>query len=148
MPRPLRKDVLIQIFGSPSAEYALAVCLRLQRMKGRTNPQAVPIPFNRKRCRGRNYHHMTPRFRRGELYYGTTQGNMLLIWIPRHEAWHDAFLLQTFEETIAMLRSCIRNQREHIFIMETFLALHVAQRARQVHRMKKKWERYRLNMSG
>jgi hypothetical protein len=109
LPKQLRKKcTLVEIFGRRSIVYALAVCLRLQRWKGRTAEYSIgPEQFSRRPFPSRNYHHMTPQARDGQPHYGTHERNMLLIDVMRHRIWHEVFKLQTLEETIAMLAEYI-----------------------------------------
>ena len=97
---------LPHIFRSPSPEYALRVCARLRRIKGRLSPEVPPeeLPrFVRKRVQGRNYHHLTPRCRKKALHHGNTSRNLLLIRIGRHTVWHRIFGRMTLEEIVDFL---------------------------------------------
>lgn len=58
----------------------------------------------RKRLKGRNLHHLTPQSRGGK----NTKGNLLLIHIERHEAWHKMFGNRTAEEVLALLERVVR----------------------------------------
>jgi hypothetical protein len=139
--RSLPKKGLAQVFDSGSVERALAICLRLQRMKRRTHGDGR-IPFRPRRCSGRNYHHLTPQSRRNQPYHGTESRNMVLIHIPRHEAWHALFKLQTLEETIALLMACITESRECYFAAEVVIALFLKARTqRSAKRILEKWKR-------
>lgn len=53
----------------------------------------------KKRYRGRNYHHLTPKSRKG----GYSDSNLLLIYRERHAIWHRIFGNKTLEEVIALL---------------------------------------------
>lgn len=98
-----QREALMQVFGTASLERALQICLRIQRIKCRLGSPSPEGRFRRKHIRGRNYHHLTPRFRRGAPYHGNTWQNLLHIRMERHEAWHHYFGLLTLEEVIAVL---------------------------------------------
>jgi hypothetical protein len=139
MPQALRKDALMRVFDHPSLSHALDVCLRLQRMKERTAQRTASPPFVRHQCSGRNYHHLTPRSRHGEAYYGTNRRNMLLIRVSRHKAWHDVFELQTLEETIALLMACVAGRDGTYFVLQVMMTLCIERQAELVrHRPDKK----------
>ena len=101
-------EVLEKVFGTPSLDRSLSVCLRLRRMKRRECEVEGERCFPKKRLSGRNYHHLTPRFRRKAPFYGDSWRNLLLIRTERHTAWHKIFGLLTLEEVIAVL---IRRKR-------------------------------------
>lgn len=60
------------------------------------------------RHKRRNKHHMTPRSRRGERFYGDSDVNLLLIDIERHEKWHKLWGNRTIEEVLALLTRLAR----------------------------------------
>ena len=54
----------------------------------------------RKRYKGRNYHHLTPKSRGG----GYSVNNLLLMNIVRHRYWHKIFGNRTLQEVISLLK--------------------------------------------
>ena len=114
----VKGGALESIFGSSSAAYALQVALRVKRIKGRdadlpllgriapTDDTDVHLAF-RRRFRGRNIHHMTPKCRKGQLFSGNTIRNLLLIKVFRHDLLHKEFGIRTWEEIIALLSRCV-----------------------------------------
>ena len=105
---------LESIFGSSSAAYVLRVMLRIKRAKGR---DAFPAWENfsegnvikaRRHLRGRNIHHMTPKSREGQLFFGNGTSNLLLMRVPRHTLLHREFGVRTWEEIILLLSRCVR----------------------------------------
>ena len=74
----------------------------------------------RKRYRGRNYHHLTPRSRHGSM----SDSNLLLIYRDKHAYWHRLFGNKTLEEVIALLirLSRIKGRRPE-FVTLTMLGL-------------------------
>jgi hypothetical protein len=103
-PRP---EELSLIFGEPSIERAIRICMRLRALKLRTAERGAPKEFphfRRRRFRGRNYHHLTPRTRRTERYHNAhPHQNLLLIRIDKHVTWHRVFGVMTLEEVISFL---------------------------------------------
>ena len=112
------------IFGSSSIEHALCVCLRLQHMKRRhaAGLNEPSIRVRKKLLPARNYHHLTPKSRRGKLHHGDSHRNLLLIDIERHIFWHQVFKIQTLEETVAMLIASVKAGRQCYFVFACFLA--------------------------
>lgn len=102
----IEPESLSQIFGANSIHRILRICLRLQRMKSRNISGGKPKKFQRKHVAGRDYHHLTPRCRKGESYYGEGWRNLLLIRRSRHAAWHKVFGVRTLEEVITVLTLC------------------------------------------
>gem|GEM_PF-2055295 len=54
---------------------------------------------DKRRLRGRNKHHLTPKSRGGRA----TPNNLLLIEIEKHACWHKIFGLRTLREVIQLL---------------------------------------------
>ena len=114
--RFLEGTALWRIFGVTSVEYALNVALRVKRLKGRT-PAALgfvyagPIAKQRRHLQGRNNHHLTPRSRKDQPYYGNAPHNLLLIKIKRHDALHEECEVRTWEEIIFLLARCVQALR-------------------------------------
>lgn len=103
----LRSEVLTNIFGSPRLDHALHLLRRLRSMKGRYPGARQPTgEFSRRHLNGRNWHHLTPQFRKGVSYHGGGSRNLMLIRISRHEVWHKIFGLMTLEEVIEFLERC------------------------------------------
>jgi len=104
-----RETNLGLVFHQPSVEHALKVCLRLRRMKGRLEepPDLSLEPFpraKRHRLARRSYHHLTPKCRRSEPFYGDIRANILLFKLRRHVSWHSKlFGTKTLEEVIGLL---------------------------------------------
>ena len=104
------EESLVKVFGSLSVHHALRVCVRIQRMKARAGEgkNLRGAGFSRKRVEDRNYHHLTPRCRRGQPHHGDGWYNLLLIRVNRHVAWHKVFGVRTLEEVIAALLICVK----------------------------------------
>lgn len=73
--------------------------------------------FNRKkrrrpkRYKTRNRHHfLCPRARGGD----SSDGNLLLMHIERHEAWHKLFGLKTADEALALLERVVRLKKRQL----------------------------------
>lgn len=64
----------------------------------------------RRRC---NKHHLTPKSRKGQPYYGDSYKNLLYIHIESHEAWHKLFQNRTLEEVIELLQRLARIKRRY-----------------------------------
>lgn len=138
-PKLLSSDGLVDVFRTSSAGHALVVCRRLQRMKRRSKECSHSVPrLRRKHFEDRNYHHLTPKSRPGEPYYGNDSRNMCLIRRPRHAAWHKLFGLQTLEETIRMLLTCMKTGGEVYVIFEYLIALGCLKRETRNGRVKRK----------
>jgi len=104
----LRAEDLVKVFGLSDLGRIIQTLQRLQHMKGRAGIVTDDRPFPHKKFRGRNRHHLTPQFRKGEAYHGGGRRNLLLIHLKRHSAWHDLFGVMTLEEVIAFLVRCRR----------------------------------------
>jgi hypothetical protein len=110
----VKDGALENIFGSSSVAYALRVAVRIKRVKGRD--AAFPTWENfaegkihaRRRLRGRNIHHMTPKSRKGQVFFGNGTCNLLLMKVPRHDLLHKEFGVRTWEEIIVLLSRCVR----------------------------------------
>lgn len=120
--RLLDGNVLFGIFGITSVECALRVALRIKRMKQRV-PDALSLihtnshmPY-RRHLRGRNNHHLTPRSRKDQPYYGDTPHNLLLMKVKRHDALHKECELRTWEEIIFLLARCVKKLRGMSFYL-------------------------------
>lgn len=103
------------IFGSSSVAYALRVALRIKRVKGRDTTLPPWGNFSegntvqaRRRLRGRNIHHMTPKSRKGQVFFGNGIYNLLLLKVPRHDLLHKEFGVRTWEEIIILLARCAK----------------------------------------
>lgn len=106
---------LESIFGSSSVAYALRVASRIKRAKGRDatfptgeNSSEGNTIKSRRRLRGRNIHHMTPKSRKGQVFFGNSTCNLLLIKVPRHDLLHKEFGVRTWEEIIVLLARCVK----------------------------------------
>jgi len=107
--------VLESIFGSSSVAHALSVALRVKRAKGRDatvstweNSFKGSNIKSRRRLRGRNIHHMTPKSRKGQAFFGNGKCNLLLLKVSRHDLLHKEFGVRTWEEIIILLSRCVR----------------------------------------
>lgn len=126
------KNKLETIFGSASPARALQVALRVKRAKGRHDALSSEALRTPAACRDltdrpgkeRNYHHLTPRLREGQPFYGESSHNKILIKVVRHDALHAEFGRRTLEEIIRLLTLCAEVERQ-------FLADRVAGSARR-----------------
>ncbi len=128
------EEALRKIFGTPSLKRSLRLCVRLRRMKGRARAIAPPAGLVRKKVAGRNYHHLTPRARRGAPFYGETSRNLLLIKRWRHVAWHKAFHLLTLEEIINFLTCRLRGTPAQLPVEASYRIPNSLQNARKRRR--------------
>ena len=104
---------LESVFGSSAPDHALRVMLRIKKIKGRDeramslrDEPDVQVKY-RRRLRERNIHHLTPKSRKGQPFFGNNPRNVLLMRISRHDALHDEFGVRTWEEIIALLSRCV-----------------------------------------
>lgn len=114
--RFMKTDVLMRIFGLTSVEKALRVALRIKKAKQRTPAIFSQVHTNsnfecHRHLKGRNNHHLTPRSRKDQPYYGDTPHNLLLIKIKRHDALHEECEVRTWEEIIFLLARCVQKIR-------------------------------------
>jgi len=72
---------------------------------------------NGKFCGDRNVHHLTPKSRKGEPFFGNYRCNMLLIRVERHDALHSQFGTRTWEEIIVILSRCATAEQKQSFAM-------------------------------
>ena len=103
---------LESVFGSEFPAYALRVALRIKQIKKRdevffSEEQRDVDVASRRRLRERNMHHLTPKCRKGQPFFGNNPHNILLMKISRHDALHEAFGVKTWEEIIALLSRCV-----------------------------------------
>jgi len=107
---------LERIFGTPSIDRAIAILIRLHRMKrvsrtGRAAKEhwAEVVDLIAKGDRwtevipGRRFHHLTSNCRWGMPYRGDGPGNLLLLKKQRHLDLHSRFGDRTLEEIILCL---------------------------------------------
>lgn len=104
----LRAEDLFKVFGVGDLGRITRILQRLQRMKGRTGVVTEDQPFPQRQFCGRNRHHLTPQFRKGEAYHGGSRRNLLLVRFGRHAAWHRVFGVMTLEEIVTFLVRCRR----------------------------------------
>lgn len=114
--RFLETDAILRIFGLASVEKALRVALRIKRAKQRTPATLAEIHTDpnfrySRHLKGRNNHHLTPRSRKDQPYYGNTPYNLLLIKVKRHDALHEECEVRTWEEIIFLLARCVQKIR-------------------------------------
>jgi hypothetical protein len=111
-----KTDELFNVFGLRSPEQAFRVALRIKRAKQRTVDTISLVHADshvscRRRLTGRNNHHLTPKSRKDQPYFGDTPHNLLLIKVDRHDALHRVFESRTWEEIIFLLARCIKGVR-------------------------------------
>ena len=111
-----KQNELAVIFGTVSVRRILQIALRVKRAKRRDDAaladESIRTRVARRPCkdregRERNFHHLTPKMREGQPYYGGYSHNKLLIVIARHQAIHNEFGVRTWEEIILLLSRCV-----------------------------------------
>ena len=102
----IRAEDLRKATGLSDLNRLIQVLYRIQRKRGRGLVSVTEEPFFRGQFSNRNWHHLTPQARKGELYHGESRSNFILLRINRHKAWHRLFGLMTLEETITLLVRC------------------------------------------
>ncbi len=114
----LQGDALQRIFGTSLPARALRIAIRIKRAI-RRDPRVPlgkaihPSVISEKRMHwkyidgkfqpDRNVHHLTPKSRKGELFFGNYRCNMILMKVERHNALHDEFGVRTWEEIIMVI---------------------------------------------
>ncbi len=111
-----KKNELAIIFKTASVSRILKIALRVKRAKRRDDAllvddsirmRAPHRPSKDRKGSERNFHHLTPKMREGQPYYGGYAHNKLLIVIARHQAIHNEFGVRTWEEIILLLSRCV-----------------------------------------
>lgn len=113
---------LERIFGSASPEHILRLLLRVKLLKGRDEAlfSAEQVEMwtlfpKRLKEKGRNVHHLTPRCRKDQPFFGDNRHNFLLMKVSRHDALHEVFGVRTWEEIIVLLSRCVAEIRQMNF---------------------------------
>ncbi len=143
----LQSNALQRIFGTSLPARALRIAIRIKRAI-RRDPHVPlgrvirPSVISGKRMRwkyidgkfqpDRNVHHLTPKSRKGELFFGNYRCNMILMKIERHTALHDEFGMRTWEEIIMIISQYVAMEQAGNFAAFVEEYLHL------VHGLRKK----------